>query len=111
MAAKGVKMAAWTTILVLAPEVIRLAGDLIGKINKNKKKNLERPEEPQSLDERVAFLRAGYKELLDISEQQSELIQNLARQNSMLAKRVRINQFIAYLALFIAAGAVVVTLL
>lgn len=104
-------MALWTPLIALAPEIIRLAGDLIRKANKNKAENLEKQDEFGSMDEKVAYLEREYKELLDISRQQSELIQNLARQNEILIKRARLNQAVALTAMVLAIAAIVMHLI
>lgn len=82
-------MVSWSLILGAAPYILESASKLITSVKKAKEKNLELSSHLTTIEDRVEFLEKNNRSLLKIVEEQSVVIQELAKQQNNFLSRVK----------------------
>jgi len=82
-------MVSWSLILGAAPYILESASKLIISVKKTKESNLEISSHLTTIDERVEFLEKNNRNLLKIVEEQSVIIQELAKQQNDFLNRIK----------------------
>jgi len=82
-------MVSWSLILGAAPYILESASKLIASVKKTKENNIELSSQLTTVEERVEFLEKNNRSLLKIVEEQSVLIQELAKQQNDFLNRIK----------------------
>ena len=96
-----------TLLTAAAPYIIDAANKIISLINKNKNEKTMQ-DKVLNMDEKLAIIQKRQDELFTITEQQSQVIKDLAEQNQKLILALRGTRILAVVGLGLALVAVVV---